>query len=113
MLHRSTLFLEAFQNLARRVSSRSPGQSGPWMGPTSAEIKVFNRRFVARPIQQGAHGEELVQRKVAVKNLPTRETVPLLQIKRRNNLVRENQLRKIRRILRQRLYHRLPQSFSL
>src|SRR5256885_5080517 len=107
------LFLEAFQNLARGVGSRSPGQSCSRMGSATAKIEIFNRRFVTSPIQQRTHGEELVQREIAVKDLPTRKPVLLFQVEGRDDLVREDQLRQIRRILRQRLHHRLPQGFSL
>src|SRR5271155_163087 len=52
----------------------------------AAEIKSTDRRFVARPIENGAHGEELIERELAMENLSAGETVNGFQIVRSDDL---------------------------
>src|SRR3954465_8617442 len=60
------LLLQFFQDFAGRVSAGASGESGAGVSSGAAEVQVLDRRAVACPVQQGTHGEELVQREFAV-----------------------------------------------
>src|SRR3954465_4651040 len=60
------LLLQFFQDFAGRVSAGASGESGTGVSSGAAEVQVLDRRAVACPVQQGTHGEELVQREFAV-----------------------------------------------
>src|SRR6266567_2372696 len=106
------LLLQFLQYLARGIRAGPTSESPPRMRPAPAQIKILNRRAVPRPIQQRTHGEELIERKFPVENLPASEPVFFFQIARRNNLVRHNQFRQVGRVLRESLNHRLPERFA-
>ena len=63
------LLLELLQNLTRGVRARASRQSGAGMRATSTKIEAFDRRAVARPVQQRPHRKELIKREVAVEDL--------------------------------------------
>src|SRR5580704_18949087 len=61
--------LQIFQNLSGRICARSPCQACARMRSGATQIQVLNRSAIARPIQHRAHGEELVERQFAMKNV--------------------------------------------
>src|ERR1700683_2761401 len=63
--------LERFQDLARSVGPRASGQARAGMGAAAAKIEVVDRRAIAGPVEQRTHGEELIERKIAMKDLAT------------------------------------------
>src|SRR5580700_4708567 len=99
------LLLQILQDLPCCVRTRSAGQSCSWMRPRAAQVQILNRRSISSPVKQRAHGEKLIERQFTVKDVTARETVSVLKILRRDDLVRENQLRKLRRVLCQRPDH--------
>ena len=54
--------------------------------------------FVARPVEDRAHGEELVERQFAVENVAAGEAVGGLEILRRDDLHGLDEIREIRRV---------------
>ena len=48
-----------------------------------------------------------------MEDLSTGQPVFLLEVTGRNDLVRQNQLRQVRCVLRESLYYRLPERFAL
>ena len=74
-------------------------------------------------LMQRTHGEELVERQLAMEDVPARQAVGPLQILGRDDFAGFNQPRQIGRVLRQRLknrrrpmlraWHPSPQSRSL
>src|ERR1700674_3120791 len=96
------LSLQVLQYLPRRVGTGTPGQPRPRMRPRAAQVQVLNWHAVPGPIKQRTHGKELVERKFTVENVASRESVGIFQILRRDDLVRQNQFRKPRGVLRQR-----------
>src|SRR5258706_10152855 len=52
--------LDRFYDLSRGVRSRASCQARAGMRAAAAQIQVFDRCAVARPVQQRTHGEELV-----------------------------------------------------
>src|ERR1700692_4030189 len=73
------------------------------MRSVAAKEKSFHRSLIARPIEDRAHGEELVERKFAVENVPAGETVSRLQIERRDYVRRFDEFRQIWRMRGKRL----------
>src|SRR6202034_2284033 len=104
----AALLLQFLENFPRRVRSRSASQSHPRMRTAPTQIQILDGRAVSGPVEQRTHGKELIERQVTVKNLPARQSVLFFQVQRRDDLVRQNQLRQIRRVLRQCLHHGLP-----
>ena len=51
------------------------------MRSAPAQIKILNRRLVTRPIQQRTHGEELIQRQIAVEDLAAGQAVLVFEIR--------------------------------
>src|SRR5690348_18474733 len=83
----AALLLQIFQNLPGCIRARPTGQARSGMRARSAQIEVANRRAIARPIQQWTHGEKLIERQLAVKDVAAGEPVSVLQILGRDNLV--------------------------
>src|SRR5438128_11072483 len=79
------------QNLSGGVIARGAGDPSTGMGTGSAEIQAFDRRPVAGPTWHGAEDEGLVQRHLAVIDVPFRQTEPLLQIDGSEDLPAEDQ----------------------
>ena len=80
------------------VGAARTRQACPGMRPRTAEKKAANRRFVARPIEHGPHGEKLVQDKFSVKNVAARESIGSLQILGRDDLHALDKAGEIRRV---------------
>src|SRR2546430_16976950 len=95
--------LNFLQNLPCRIRSRPTGQSRSRMRSRPAQIQVANRRAVSCPVEQWTHGEKLIERQLAVKNVSASESVCIFQVLRSNDLVGQDQLRQVRRVLRQSL----------
>src|ERR1700747_1714209 len=64
----------------------------------AAEEESANGSFVTSPIEDGPHGEELVERKFTVENVAAGETVRRLEILRRDDLHAFNEAWKIRSV---------------
>src|ERR1051326_3665053 len=97
--HRS--LFQLLQNFSCGICSRAASQSHSGMRTRPAQIQIRNRSLVARPIKQWPHREELIKRQLPVEDVTPSEPISVLQILRRNDLVREDQLRQVRSILRQ------------
>src|SRR5208282_4482509 len=83
------------------------------MGSRPAQIQVLNRRAITGPVEQGTHGEKLVEREFTMENVAARESVGVFEILRRDDLVRENQFRKFWGVLRQGADNRVAESDPL
>src|SRR5437660_2835917 len=105
--------LQFFQYLPRGIRSGPASQSHSGMRATATQVQVLNRRAIARPVQQRTHGKELVQRQFPVKDLPARHSVLFLEVEWGDDLVRQNHLRQIGSVLRQRLHHGLAKRPAL
>src|SRR5882762_511999 len=77
---------EVADDFAGSVGAGGAGEAVAGMRAGAAEEKAADGRFVARPIKNRAHGEELIEREFAVKNMAAGEAVGSFQIKRRDNL---------------------------
>src|SRR5947208_8938234 len=106
-------FLPVLQNLPRRVTPRGPRQTRARVTAGPAKVKSLARRSVARPAEQRPHGEELVERRLPVVDVPARERVSLLEVERRDHLPVEDEAGKTRSIFGQGLDHRIAQSVAL
>src|SRR5262249_29642968 len=73
------------------------------MRARTAEIELADGGTIARPASQWAQAEQLVQAEIAVKNVPTRETVLPLHVQRREHLTVHDGRANVRRIGRQRV----------
>src|SRR5258705_5372762 len=65
----------------------------------AAQIKVANRRVVPRPSRQRPRDEELIERKLAVKNVAARQAVLAFEIEWRDDLPRHDRTLEARRVL--------------
>ena len=89
---------EGVDDFAGGVGSTGAGESVAGMRAGAAEKKAADRRFVARPIENGPHGEKLIERKLAVKNVAASETVRCLEILGRDDLDAFDNPRQIRSV---------------
>src|SRR2546429_4492871 len=64
----------------------------------AAKKKAADRRFVARPIENGTHGEKLIECELAVKNVAAGEAVGGFEILGGDDLDAFNQAGKIGRV---------------
>ena len=64
--------LPVLHDLPRRVRARRPGDSAARMRARAAEIEARDRGPVARPAEERAHREELVERVLAVEDVAAR-----------------------------------------
>src|SRR5580692_6276125 len=71
------------------------------MRSAAAEIKATDGRFVASPIENGAHGEKLVECEFAVKNVASGEAVNGLEIERSDDLHLFDEAGQIASVLRE------------
>src|SRR5947199_10376514 len=83
------------------------------MSPRSAQIKILDGSSITSPIEQWPHGEELIESQLSVKNVSSGKAVSIFQILRCDNLMGQNQLRQIGRILTQCFHHRVTQRYAL
>ncbi len=68
------------------------------MGSGSAEIETIDGRAVLRPTRNGSHKEELLETKVAVKNVAFGQSVGALQIERSQHLSSDDCTGDVRRV---------------
>ena len=77
---------EGVDNFASGVSAAGAGKAVARMRAGTAKKKASNGRFVARPIENRAHGEKLIERKFAMKNVTAGEAVGDFEIFRGDDL---------------------------
>src|SRR6266705_5281699 len=73
-----------------RVPARRSHHPSSRVRPGAGHIKVIDRSPVAGPPEERAHREELVERHVAVADVPAGQAVDLLEVERREDLAVEN-----------------------
>src|SRR4029077_20262887 len=78
------------------VRAGSAGQAIAGMGARAAKEEAADGRFVTRPIEDGAHGEKLIEREFAVENVAASETVGRFEILGRDDLHAFDEAWKIR-----------------
>src|SRR5882762_11509818 len=61
--------LQIFQDLTCGIRPGTARQTGARMGSAPAQIQVRKGRAIARPVEQRTHGEELVERQLAMEDL--------------------------------------------
>src|ERR1700730_19095850 len=66
------------------------------MRARAAEVKPLDRGPITRPTEQRTHCENLIERQLAVKRMPTGEPVCFFEVFRRENVPRENFAGKVR-----------------
>src|ERR1700744_564674 len=84
------------------VGTASAGESVAGMRAGAAEEKSANRSFVTRPIEDRAHGEELIESEFAVEDVAASESVDGFEIARRDDLHRFDDLIEVGRMDRER-----------
>ena len=73
-------------NLSRRQRPRSPVQPGSGMRSRSTQEQVPDRRFVSRPSEQRSGDEQLIERKLTVKDVAAGQSVGAFEVERRDHL---------------------------
>ena len=66
---------EGVDDFAGGVGAGGAGQAVAWMRGGAAEEEVADGSFVAGPVEDGAHGEELVEGQFAVEDVASGEAV--------------------------------------
>src|SRR5258708_37532562 len=100
--HTAAVLAEVVDDFAGGVRAGRAREAAAGMRAGAAEKKAANGRAVARPFEQRAHGEKLVEREFTVENVAAGEAVGLLEVERRGGLRGEHKLREIRRIVGER-----------
>src|SRR4051812_8924569 len=75
--------LERLEDLPRGVRSRASIETGAGMRSRSAEEQPIDRRAVAGPAEQRARDEPLIERELAMEDVPAGQTVGALEVERR------------------------------
>src|SRR5690349_18190841 len=107
------LSFQLLQNFSRGVGAGGTGQTVSGMRSRAAKVQPPDRRAVARPVQQRAHGENLVQRQLTVENVAASQAVGFFQIFWGDNLTSLHQARQVGGVFRQRVHHRIAQGIAL
>src|SRR5580704_11548101 len=89
---------EVADDFAGGVGAAGTGEAVAGVRAGTAEEEATDGGFVARPIEDGAHGEELIEGKFAVENVAAGETVGGFEILGRDDLDAFDEARKIRRV---------------
>src|SRR6266436_818062 len=89
---------EGVDDFAGGVGAGGAGEAVSRMGAGAAKEEASDGSFVARPIENGAHGEELIESEFAVENVTAGEAVGGFQIKRRDDLHGFDEIGQIRRV---------------
>src|SRR5436309_14148714 len=92
IVHHSSLSFHVFQNLAARVRARCAGDAAAGVRARAAEVETANGRTVLCPTDDGAEGEELIERHLAVKGMSAREVVGAVEVERRDRLALDGQI---------------------
>src|ERR1039458_2172892 len=83
------------------------------MRAVSTQEQAIDWRFVARPVEQRAHGEELIESEFSVEDVASSEAVCFLEVFGRDDLVAEDGLGQIRRILGDGFHNRFTERLAL
>src|SRR5258706_1793996 len=89
---------EVADDFAGGIGAASAGQAVAGMRAGAAKKKAADGRFVARPIENGTHGEKLIECELAMKNVAAGEAVGSFEIKRRDDLHVFDEIGQIRRV---------------
>src|SRR5712664_1896178 len=100
---------EVTDDFAGGVGAGGAGEAVAGMRAGAAEKKAADGRFVARPIENGAHGEKLIEREFAVKNVASSETVGCFEIFGRDDLHVFDEIGQVRRVSGESLDDGVPQ----
>src|ERR1700686_3356918 len=77
---------EVADDFAGGVGAACAGQAVAGMRAGAAKKKAADGRFVARPIENGTHGEKLIECELAMENVAAGEAVGSFEIKWRDDL---------------------------
>src|SRR6185369_17556825 len=83
------------------------------MRGASAHIKVLDRRTIVGPARHRSEEEQLLQRKLSLKDIPLGQSPLALEIKRSHNLSPDDDVFEIRGELAQRVYHHISECLLL
>src|SRR5580704_296957 len=89
---------EVADDFAGGVGAAGTGEAVAGVRAGTAEEEATDGGFVARPIEDGAHGEELIEGKFAVKNVAASETVRGFEIFRGDDLHVFDEIGQVRRV---------------
>src|ERR1700756_5648894 len=83
---RSPRLAEGVDDFAGGVGAARAGETVAWMRAGAAKKKAADRRFVARPVENRPHGEELVKCELTMKNVAAGKTVTCFEVLGRDDL---------------------------
>src|SRR5436309_1061963 len=100
---------EILEYLPGRVPARRAHRAAAGVGAGAAHIKVTDGRPVPGPSPERPHGEQLVQRHVAVTDVATGEPVDLLEAQRGQHLAVDDRPADVRSVLGERVESQISQ----
>src|SRR6266568_1382777 len=110
---RFSLVPEVPEDLVGGVVPRRAGHPAAGMGARAAQVEPADGRAVLRPPRDRAHEEELLQRQVAVEDVPLGEAVGALEVERRQDLPRLDRPRHVRRVPPDDLHHAVAEELAV
>src|ERR1041384_1732744 len=99
--------LNILEHLERRIPPRRAHDPAAGMRRRPAHVKVLDRRAILRPTRRRTQKEELLERQLALEDVPLRQTKLTLEIQRRQHLTIANQALEVWRVLGNRVDHRV------
>src|SRR3990167_9169951 len=94
------------------VDARSPCEAGAGMRSRAAQKKTADRRAVLTEPQERPHGEELIERELAMENLAAGQPPAALEVERRQDLARDDTRLQRGRVLLERRHHGIAQALA-
>src|SRR4051812_26652895 len=79
----------------------------------AAHVQIADRRAVLRPSRGGPEKEELFERQLTLKDVAFRESKLPLDVERRQHLAMKNDVADVRRVLGNRVDHRIAERLTL
>ena len=99
--------------MAGGVEGGGGGETCAGVDAGAAEEKAANGRAITRPADQRAHGEKLVEREFAVRDVAAGETVVIFEVERRDDAASENFRGQVGRVLRERFHDGVGERVAL
>src|SRR6185369_5045024 len=105
--------LKVFQHLQRRIASGRTHDAAAGMRRRAAHVEVLDRRAILRPTRRGPQKEKLFERQLTLKNISFRQAKLTFEIEWRHHLSIANQFTDVRRVLGDRVDHRVAKLVAL
>ncbi len=107
------LALEVFADFAGGVVAAGAGETGAGVGAGTAEVEMANGSAVARPTEQGAHGEKLIESGFAMEDVAAGKTVIHFEILGSEHFAVEKERADLRNVFFERFDDGITERFAV